>query len=224
MGYPQSTGPRPAQRVSTGPQRQSQSFSAGNVVKNLPTERGEKASGAVGALTAEFIGGIALLFLTLFTDTTSSYSDKMLAIMKRGTLLAISFFLLALIGGQGPNAARVAKAFGLLIDAGLILSISSDEMLSEIDKFIQGSWKSGGSSSSAGAQAGSGSLGTSPSAAGGDVIQGVKSAAESNQSAVIKAAEAFANTGVGTAIGSGLNKAYDDASGAVKKFLSGLGL
>lgn len=223
MGYPQSSPAAPTQRVSTGSQRQSQSFSTGNVVKNLPTERGEKASGAVGALTAEFIGGIALLFLTLFTDTTSSYSDKMLAIMKRGTLLAISFFLLALIGGQGPNAARVAKAFGLLIDAGLILSISSDEMLSEIDKFIQGSWKSG-TSSSASAQAGSGSLGTSPSAAGGDVIQGVKSAAESNQSAVIKAAEAFANTGVGTAIGSGLNKAYDDASGAVKKFLSGLGL
>lgn len=223
MGYPQSSPAAPTQRVSTGSQRQSQSFSAGNVVKNLPTERGEKASGAVGALTAEFIGGIALLFLTLFTDTTSSYSDKMLAIMKRGTLLALSFFLLALIGGMGPNAARVAKAFGLLIDAGLILSISSDTMLSEIDKFIQGSWTSG-TSSSASAQAGSGSLGTSASAAGGDVAQGIAAAGESNQSQVISSAEAFANTSIGTSIGSGLNSAYDKASGAVKDFLHGLGL
>ena len=149
-------------RASKGTSRQSQKRSNRDLVSVLPTSQGEKASGAVGALTAEFLGGIALLFLTLFTDTSSSYSDKMLAIMKRGTLLGLSFFLLALISGQGPNAARVAKAFGLLLDVGLILSVSSDTMLKELDGFITGAWKPSGNSSdagSAGAQAGSGALG-----------------------------------------------------------------
>lgn len=154
--------PDPAERQSIGSQRQSGGRAP---ITYLPTEQGEKASGAVGALTAEFLGGLALLFLTLFTDTSSSYSDKMLAIMKRGTLLAISFFLLALISGQGPNAARIAKAFGLLIDVALIMSVASDSMLSELDKFFAGTWtgsSASGPASSSGAQAGSGALAPTP--------------------------------------------------------------
>ncbi len=162
-GTPYRTPPQRSQRQSRGSR---------DVISALPTEQGEKASGAVGALTAEFLGGIALLFLTLFTDTTSSYSDKMLAIMKRGTLLGLSFFLLALISGQGPNAARVAKAFGLLLDVGLILTVSSDTMLEEIDSFITGTWKPSGNPSdagSAGAQAGSGTIGQSTGSIGSDI-------------------------------------------------------
>lgn len=168
--------PQTANRQSTGPRRQSNSPSS---VSYLPTEQGKQASGAVGALTAEFLGGLALLFLTLFTDSKSSYSDKMLAIMKRGTLLAISFFLLALIGGQGPNAARIVKAFGLLIDVALIMSVASDSMLSELDHFFQGTWtgtSSSGPSSSSNAQAGSGALGPS----GAPTVPGTSAASKAS--------------------------------------------
>jgi hypothetical protein len=129
-------------------------------------------------LEAEFIGAIALLFLTLFTDTTSSYSDKMLAIMKRGTLIALSFFILALVSAQGPNAARAAKAFGALLDVGVLLSIASTDMVKEIDSFFKGTWKSVDSSggTSAGAPAGQGGLGQQISgaakAAGAPVVPG----------------------------------------------------
>lgn len=143
-----------------------------------PTETGKSAGNSVGALEAEFIGAIALLFLTLFTDTTSSYSDKMLAVMKRGTLIALTFFILALMSAQGPNAARFAKAFGALLDVGILLSVASTEMLGEIDGFFKGTWTSADSSggTSAGAPAGQGGLGQQISgaakAAGAPVVPG----------------------------------------------------
>lgn len=158
-----SQSPPPNDRPYRPPRRPPRRSSGGNVRQYYPTTAGKEAGSSIGALEAEFLGALALLFLTLFTDTTASYNDKILAVMKRGTLLAITFFILALLSGQGPNAARVAKAFGGLIVIGLILSVASDTMLSEVDNFIKGTWKgdpsSTGSGSSDQAQAGSGNLG-----------------------------------------------------------------
>jgi hypothetical protein len=102
----------------------------------------------------------------------------MLAIMKRGTLIAITFFILALMSAQGPNAARFAKAFGALLDVAILFSVASTEMITEIDGFFKGTWKaadtSGGTSS--GAPAGQGGLGTSVGGAAG-IAKGVAGAA-----------------------------------------------
>lgn len=201
-------------RASTGSKRQNHAgrdaaiggFAGSDVKKYLPSEAGEKASNAVGAITAEFLGGLALLFLTVFTDSTSSYSDKMLAIMKRGTLLGLSFFLLALISGQGPNAARVAKAFGLLLDVGILMSLASDTMLSELDAFFTGTWKgTDGTSSSANAQAGSSSvIGQSTGSVGSDIanadiggvtISGISAGAKQAINAAIGAINPLSNPG-----------------------------
>lgn len=169
-----------ASRRSSSPRRSPRRSSGGSAPSRIyrPTETGKSAGNAVGALEAEFIGAIALLFLTLFTDTTSSYSDKMLAVMKRGTLIALTFFILALMSAQGPNAARFAKAFGALLDVGILLSVASTEMLGEIDGFFKGTWTSADSSggTSAGAPAGQGGLGQQISgaakAAGAPVVPG----------------------------------------------------
>lgn len=167
-------------RRSNSPGRSPRRSSGGSAPSRIyrPTETGKSAGNAVGALEAEFIGAIALLFLTMFTDTTSSYSDKMLAIMKRGTLIALSFFILALVSAQGPNAARAAKAFGALLDVGVLLSIASTDMITEIDSFFKGTWKAADSSggTSSGAPAGQGGLGQQISgaakAAGAPVVSG----------------------------------------------------
>ena len=136
----------------------SQRRSAGPVRQYGPTSAGEKV-GTIGTLEAEFVGSIILIFLTVFTDATSSYGDKMLAIMKRGTLAAILFFILALLSTAGEGSAKFAKAFGLLVMAGIFLSTAGQDTISVLDTFFKANWTSGGTtadpdSSSANAEAG----------------------------------------------------------------------
>jgi hypothetical protein len=117
-----------------------------------PTRVGEKA-GAIGALEAEFIGCILLIFLTVFTDASSSYGDKMLAVMKRGTLASVLFFILALLSAAGEGSAKFAKAFGLLVMAGIFLSTGGQDTISVLDEFFKADW-TGNAASSANAPAG----------------------------------------------------------------------
>jgi hypothetical protein len=88
-----------------------------------------------------------LIFISIFTDTTTSYSDKMLGAMKRGALLSMLFFILALVAGLGNNASRAVKAFGALIDVALLLhTVSVDPktgqsaMLTEMTNFFKAPW------------------------------------------------------------------------------------
>lgn len=104
-----------------------------------PTSAGTKASG-IGLLEAEFLGSMALLVLLLFADLNKSYPDKIMSTMKRGTLIALLFFILALIAGTGPNAARISKAIGAMVVIGILVTSPVLNMIGNIDKFFRADW------------------------------------------------------------------------------------
>lgn len=125
------------------PQRASRSQRLSQGRSYLPTSVGEKAGNSVAVLEAEYFGCIFLIFLTVFTDKNASYSSKILAVMKRGTLATVLFFILALFSASGPNAARVAKAFGALVLAGIFLGTAGQGTISALDSFFKADWSSG---------------------------------------------------------------------------------
>jgi hypothetical protein len=104
-----------------------------------PTRVGDKASG-VGLLEAEFLAALFLQILILFADTNKSYADKVMQTMKRGTMIALLFFILALISGVGPNVARVAKAIGGLTVVAILLTSPMTEILGNLDTFFKADW------------------------------------------------------------------------------------
>jgi len=60
--------------------------------------------------------------------------------MKRGTLVCLLFFLLAIISNIGPNAARIAKAFGGLVIVAILLTTPFMTVMSDIDALIKNDW------------------------------------------------------------------------------------
>lgn len=108
-----------------------------------PTRMGDKATG-VGLLEAEFLGSLFLLIMLLFADLNKSYADKIMSTMKRGTLLCILFFVLSLVSGVGPNAARIAKAIGGMVFLAILLTSPVTDMLGNFDKFLRGDWEASG--------------------------------------------------------------------------------
>lgn len=185
MDRPERPSPAPARRARsrrtgvTGARRTGEAAAAGAAVGSyLPTRAADKASSGIGALEAEYVGGLLLIFLTVFTDTGTSYSDKMLSVMKRGTLLSILFFIMALVAGLGNNASRAMKAFGALIDVGILISVvavdpatGQSQFLSEIQNFIKGDWKASNASASSG-----NAPATGPAAAAGNASSALKNA------------------------------------------------
>lgn len=164
---------RPVKSAPAGPRRIAQS--PNRPVRDYgPTEVGERAGSATGALEAEFFATIFLLVVTLFTDQTSSYGDKMISVMKRGTLTVVAFFLLALFASAGPNAARFSKAFGFLIVMAVLLTTAGVDTINSLDTFFKANWPAtGGNSSTAAANQ------TSSSAAGSAAAQAQSAAANS---------------------------------------------
>lgn len=167
------TPPKPRSKGSTTPPP-----TRANYARNVrqardygPTNVGKDVGSSVGTLEAEFFGAMLLIGLTIFFDpkASSDYSSVMLAAMKRGTLVIITFFLLALMSAAGPNAARFAKAFGALVIVALILAQAQDGMITKLDSFFKADWTSGGTSagdSSANAAAGTQASTGIPSASG----------------------------------------------------------
>jgi hypothetical protein len=132
----------PSQRQSTGrARRRSPGFRSGGYPS--PVSTGMSAGSSVGVLEAEYFGALILIFLTVFTDSQSSYSSKMLAVMKRGTLASVLFFILALASTGGPNMARFAKAIGALVVAGIFLGTAGQGTISALDAFFKADWTSG---------------------------------------------------------------------------------
>lgn len=103
-----------------------------------------KSAGSVGLLEAEFLGSLVLLIMLLFADTSKSYADKIMSTMKRGTFIALLFFILALMAGIGPNMAKVAKAIGALIFVTIILTSPVDTAVKAFDTFAKEDWTSSG--------------------------------------------------------------------------------
>jgi hypothetical protein len=217
------TPPRPRSKGSTTPPP-----TRANYARNVrqardygPTNVGKDVGSSVGTLEAEFFGAMLLIGLTIFFDpkASSDYSSVMLAAMKRGTLVIITFFLLALMSAAGPNAARFAKAFGALVIVALILAQAQDGMITKLDSFFKSDWTSGGASagdSSANAAAGtqtsvpgSGAVGSAESA-----VEGAGSIVESNpflagnpgEVGLAALAQSIKNGGlnIGSAIGSAI--------------------
>jgi hypothetical protein len=131
--------PAPSQRTSSGPRR----VSTGSSGFPSPISTGKDTGSSIGALEAEYFGTLILIFLTVFTDSQSSYSSKMLAVMKRATLASVLFFILALASTSGPNAQRFAKAIGALVLVAIFLGTAGQGTISALDAFFKADWTSG---------------------------------------------------------------------------------
>jgi hypothetical protein len=110
-----------------------------NVGVYAPTRAGEKAAG-VGLLEAEFIASLLMIVILLFADTNKSYADKIMSTMKRGTLISLLFFILALMSGIGPSSAKVAKAIGAMVFVGILVTSPVLNVFSDLDKFFKADW------------------------------------------------------------------------------------
>jgi hypothetical protein len=105
-----------------------------------PTRVADKSTSSVGTLEAEFVICLGLLVLLMFANSTSSYGEKVMSIMKRGTLVCLLFFLLAIISGIGPNAERIAKAFGALVIVAILLTSPVNTVIADVDALIKNDW------------------------------------------------------------------------------------
>lgn len=97
------------------------------------------STGSVGTLEAEFLIGLALLILLMFSSG-SSFSDKIMSTIKRGTLLCIVFFILALVSSAGPNAAKVTKALGALIIVAILVTSPVNTLIQDLDSLVKNDW------------------------------------------------------------------------------------
>lgn len=104
-----------------------------------PANVGEKG-GSVGALEGEFLICIGLLVLLMFANSTSSYGERVMSIMKRGTLVCLLFFLLAIISQVGPNASRIAKVFGGLVIVAILITTPANTVIEDVDSLIKNDW------------------------------------------------------------------------------------
>lgn len=99
----------------------------------------EKTSN-VGALEAEFLICILLLVLLMFANSASSYGERVMSLMKRGSLVCLLFFLLAIISQTGPNAERIAKGFGGLVVVAILLTTPMNTVIKDVDALIKNDW------------------------------------------------------------------------------------
>jgi hypothetical protein len=177
-----------------------------------PANAGSQATGSVGALEGEFLVCLGILVLLMFANTTSSYGEKVMSLMKRGTLLCLLFFLLAIISNVGPNAEKIAKAFGGLIIVAILITTPVSTVVTDVDNIIKNDWV--GSSETGGDTAASADAGT-----GGGTSSAVQNAVNNSLSTLgdsaVSASEAWllhlsgpAATAVNNAVKSVLSKLH----------------
>jgi hypothetical protein len=135
MGGTQDTTTTYENRPTTTNRRASRSTRDYN-----PASVGEKATGGVGALEAEFLVAIGLLILLMFANSGAPYTTRIMSLMKRGSLTCLLFFILALIASGGPNAAKIAKGFGGLIIVAILLTSPVNTVFGDIDNIIKNDW------------------------------------------------------------------------------------
>lgn len=133
-----------------------------------PVNVGDAATGSAGMLEGEFLICLALLVLLMFANSTSSYGEKIMSLMKRGTLVCLLFFLLAIISNIGPNAEKIAKAFGGLVIVAILITTPINTVITDVDSLIKNDWV--GSSETGGDTAASADTGTG----GGTSVSGIE--------------------------------------------------
>jgi hypothetical protein len=126
-----------------------------------PAKAGGNVGGSVGGLEGEFLLAVVLLILLMFANSSASYGDRIMSLMKRGALTCLLFFVLSLIASTGPNATRIAKAFGALIIVAILLTSPTNTVLTDIDELIKNDWV--GTGENAGSTTPSGDSGTQQS-------------------------------------------------------------
>lgn len=153
--------PKGSNRLSNGPTNQTSNrgprYSGRDVYNNNPSRVGSRIGG-VALLEAEFLASLFLLVLLMFTNSTESYANKIMSIMKRGTLISILFFILSLTAATGPNAAKIAKGIGALVLVATILSTPGNTVITDLDAFFKADWAG---TTEHGADVGSADTGTS---------------------------------------------------------------
>lgn len=100
---------------------------------------GSTGGGGVGTLEAEFLVALGLLILLMFSSS-AGYTDKIMSVMKRGTLICALFFILALVASAGPNASKGAKAFGALIIVAILVTSPVNTVITDVDNLIKNDW------------------------------------------------------------------------------------
>lgn len=101
---------------------------------------GSTSGGSVGTLEAEFLVALALLILLMFASG-ASYADKIMSVMKRGALTCVLFFILALVASSGPNAAKIAKAFGALVIVAILVTSPVNTVIKDLDSLVKNDWE-----------------------------------------------------------------------------------
>jgi hypothetical protein len=76
----------------------------------------------------------------MFANSKASYGDRIMSLMKRGALTCLLFFVLSLIASTGPNALKIAKAFGALIIVAILLTSPVNTVLTDVDALIKNDW------------------------------------------------------------------------------------
>lgn len=164
------------QRQSNGGQRQSRLPRYSDVSQYNPANLGTKSSDSVGALEAEFLIALFLLILLMFSSSSSSFSNKIMSVMKRGTLVCILFFVLALVSSAGPNAAKIAKAFGALVIVAILITSDMGAVFGDLDNIIKNDWigtsETEGGTSASSADSGTGS--TANPSGGSSALNGLQ--------------------------------------------------
>lgn len=155
--------PTPARQTTyQAPIAQRSSRSKRNPSDYNPAALGSQAtdkatgSGGVGGLEGEFLIAIALLIGLMFANSSASYGDRIMSLMKRGALTCLLFFILAIIAGIGPGATKVAKGIGALVIVGILVTSPTNTLLTDVDNIIKNDWvgtsESSGASSDTGTQ------------------------------------------------------------------------
>jgi hypothetical protein len=182
-----------------------------------PATLGAKSTDSAGALEAEFLIAIVLLVLLMFSNSSSSYSSKIMSFMKRGTLVCILFFVLALVSSAGPNVAKACKAFGALIIVAILITAPMGTVFTDLDNVIKNDWigtseTEGGSSASS---ADSGTESGTSSAAGNDLNTLQQILNDLNPGAKI-------GSTVGQSLGTAIKNYISQLPGAIKDFPSNI--
>jgi hypothetical protein len=131
---------RTSKSVSNRQSRNSTRSESGTSGIPNPVSAGKDTVSGVGLLEAEFIVAIFLLVLLMFSSTGSSMAEKIMSMMKRGTLICAVFFILALVAGIGPSASKFAKAFGALVIVAILVTSDMSTVLSDLDGIVRNDW------------------------------------------------------------------------------------
>lgn len=142
---PTATGSRTVTTHYAAPTSSTASKGGGPGIRQYnPANAGSQATGNVGMLEGEFVLCLGLLVLLMFANSTSSYGEKVMSVMKRGTLVCLLFFLLAIISGIGPNAEKISKAFGALIIVAILITTPVSTVITDVDNIIKNDWVGSG--------------------------------------------------------------------------------